>query len=138
MDLELIRDNLKAYLTAILGITDWDTIQFSLLPTDNPRGYFQVVEVTPSGSTVVSTWIVGIGIGAETLGDLNSQVSALVKAVVDNLGQNNTCLAGLGSVKLSDSIEIEVPNTYSQQSSISLTTGFTTSISFGIQVTSAN
>jgi hypothetical protein len=133
-----IKQQLKAYLTSNFGVTKWDAIQFSLLPKSDPVGYFQAIEVRPTRATVISVWLVGIGVASTTLDDLDTKVAELVSSIIDTFGQNPVCISGLGSMKLSEQVQIEVPNTYAQQSQVSTSTGFSTSVSFGLEITTAN
>jgi hypothetical protein len=137
LSLENIGDALTTKLTDIFGIDDWDTIQFSMLPGEPNKGYFQVVEVNPGRSVHESTWLVGIGIAKTNLGDLRAEVSNIVNLTVTNFAQIDSCIEGLGSAKLSDQIQIEIPDTYSQQSSVSITSGYKTAVSFGLRITTA-
>jgi hypothetical protein len=137
MDISNIRSALTTKLTEVYSITDWNSIKFSMLPGDDPLGYFQVVEINPGRSVHESTWLIGIGVSSTSLDDLWAQVSTIVNSTVTNFAQVNSCIAGLGSARLSDQIQIEVPDTYSQQAAVSTTTGFKTSVSFGLQITIA-
>lgn len=132
-----LRTQLAAELTGLYGIPNWDSIQFSMLPADDPKGYFQCVEINPGRSVHESTWLIGIGIAEVTLDTLWATVSTIVDTTIENFAQIDSCIAGLGSAHLSDQIQIEVPDTYSQQSSVSIATGFKTSVSFGLRITTA-
>lgn len=132
-----IRLALETELTSIYGITEWDSIQFSMLPGEANKGYFQVVEVNPGRSVQETTWLVGIGIAQTTLDALWVQVSMIVNSTITNFAQVNSCINGLGSAQLSDQIQIEVPDTYSQQSAVSVATGFKTAVSFGLKISTA-
>jgi hypothetical protein len=108
-----------------------------MLPGDDPEGYFQVVEINPGRSVHQSTWLVGIGISATSLDDLWTQVSTIVNQTVTNFSEADACISGLGSAHLSDQIQIEVPDTYTQQAQVTNTNAFKTSVSFGIRITTA-
>lgn len=133
MQLSTLKSNIKTLLESTTGVTKWDTIQFSMLPSDAPKGYFQLNEIT-YGAMVSSDWLVGIGVASTSLSDLESQVFTILEAIENQFYYPNPCLAGGGIVNIQDSIQVEIPDTYANQSGITATDGFRTAITFMLTV----
>ena len=128
-NLNQIQTSFESLLTQTTGVTKWDTIQFSMLPKEQPKGYLQMTQVQ-YGALSTSEWLVGIGIAELTLEALNARVYHLLEAIEANLYSPNPCLEGGGSVAINGPIQVEIPDSYANQSGISNTTGFRTAITF--------
>jgi hypothetical protein len=126
----------KTKLSELTGIEDWEAISFGILPGEDPKGI-----VLPSSVSMVSQaklktiFMVGILISSQTLGDLSDTAQEIATLIGNSLGRAQVCLpGGAGLMRLVGEINIEIPQSYSQQSNISNTTGFFTSITFGVEV----
>jgi hypothetical protein len=131
-----IESQLSQLLTQVTQVTKWDTIQFSMLPTDSPKGYLQLAGVG-YGAIASSTWLVGIGIASTSLSGLKSQIYGILEAIESQLYQPQACLSGGGIVSIDGQIQVELPDSYANQSGISQTSGFRTAITFEVSVQSA-
>ncbi len=135
MTISQLRSNLKGYLTSVFNINKWDAIQHSMLPKDTPKGYFQLVDAK-FGQVSDTIWLVGIGVASTTLDGLWSQVDTILDLIDANMIHPQPCLT-FGSLKITSSIQVEIPDSYVNQGGISVTTGFRTAISFQVTIQSA-
>jgi len=131
-----LKTNLESFLRSTLGVQAWDTIQFSMIPTDAPKGYFQLSEIT-YGQSTQSLWLVGIGIASLSLSGLDNQIATILEAIEANYYYPQPCINGLGALSIPGSIQIEVPDSYANQSGISQTTGFRTAVTFQLSISFA-
>lgn len=131
-----IENQLKSLLTSTTQVSKWDTIQFSMLPTDQPKGYLQLSEIE-FGALASSSWLVGIGLASTSLNGLKAQIYAILEAIENLLYYPSPCLAGGGIVNITGPIQVELPDSYANQSGITQTTGFRTAITFEVNVQSA-
>lgn len=132
MNLLNVKSNLEANLTAITGVTNWEAIQFSMLPGDNPIGYLQLSQVN-TGAVQELVWLVGIGFASITLNDLWSQVYGSIEAVQNSIGVTGGC-TGDGAYKLDGPIECEIPDSYVNQGEFTATNGYRTAITFPLRL----
>jgi hypothetical protein len=132
MNLTTIQANIESQLTALTGVTVWDSIQFNLLPDDDPIGYLQLSQAS-LGPVTELTYLVGIGFASTTLSGLWAQSNSLIETIRSNLVLNNVCV-GEGRAMLDGPIEVEIPNTYVNQGEFSATDGYSVAVSFVIKV----
>lgn len=130
-----LRSNLKGFLIDTFNIPAWDSIQSSMLPKDPPKGYFQLVEAD-YGPVSRTTWLVGIGVAANSLDALWLKVDILLNIIEASMIHPRPCLT-FGSLEVSSSIQVEVPDSYVNQGGISVTTSFRTAVTFQVVITSA-
>lgn len=130
-----LRAGLLTYLQETFGIEKWDAIRFSMLPKDTPKGYFQLLQAN-FGTVVVTDWAVGIGVAATSLDSLWSAVDGILDTINNEMVLPQPCL-GIGNLKIQGPIQVEIPDSYSQQGGISATTGFKTAITFQLTIQSA-
>lgn len=131
--LSQIEAQLTSLLTGVTNVSKWDTIQFSMLPTDQPKGYLQLSEVD-YGSLSTTVWLVGIGIASTSLNGLKGQVYAILEAIESQLFYPSPCLPEGGIVSVRGPVQVELPDSYANQSGISQTSGFRTAITFELSI----
>lgn len=126
--------SIKTALTAILGITSWNSIQYILKPADDPIGYIQLSEA--SHAIALSTYIysVAIGVADLTLDGLNAEIDTLIGLLKDAFITGSYCTSA-GSIELDSSIFIAEIDSYPQDSYLTETSGFKTGIAFRIKLT---
>ena len=130
-----LRANLLSFLQETFGITKWDAIRFSMLPKDPALGYFQLLQAT-YGPVVVTEWAVGIGVAAVSLDELWAKVDAVLDTINDTMVSPEPCL-GFGLLKVQGPVQVEIPDSYTQQGGISTTTAFKTAVTFQLTLQSA-
>lgn len=125
-------DDVIASLTLTTGVTKWDSIRFSLLPSDEPQGYVQPSRVSFTQTIRTTRYMGVIGLAALTLEELWADVEQMVSSL--QTYQRAQCVGGM-SGKLVGDIVIDIPDTYSTQAHQSSTSaGFKTSIAFELEV----
>lgn len=138
MNLQALRGQLEASLSVTTGVTSWDTIQFSMLPFEQPKGYFQLVELEPGRTTSTSIWMVGIGIAATSLEALHTQVATLVESVVSTYSNPQDCLGIGGNARLQGPLQVEIPSSYINENAVTTTSAFQTALTFTIAIEAQN
>lgn len=130
------RAALLANLTAITGVTDWENIGFSMLPSDAPTGFAYLIENAPGKTTQSITMAVGIGVASTTLSGLFSACDGLMDAIATAYGKQRTTCDGLGGlVELVEPVQTTLPESYVNQNVTSATEAFRTVITFAVRLT---
>lgn len=136
MDAATARSQLLASLTTVTGVTNWENIAFSMRPTDDPTGYFTLIECEPNKTTQIFTFAVGIGVADVSLSGIYGQCDELVALIATAYGkQRQGCDGIAGQVGLLDPIRVEVPDSFPNQNVTSATEAFKTAITFAVQIT---
>jgi hypothetical protein len=130
-----IRTALIASLTASTGITNWENIGFSMLPSDAPSGFLYRLEMTASKTTKEVVFAVGIGVASTTLSGLFVLTDELTDMIAENYGKQRVSCEGLGTIGLLDGIREELPDSYVNQNVTSSTEAFRTAITFALKIT---
>lgn len=126
--------DLKDTLTAITQVDNWESINFGILPGENPKGYLFPLGVAPSSpSRQVITYGVAIAISSTSLQGLGETALQLSRTIARSFTTAVVC-SSEGVVRLIGNIDIEPPQSYPQQSNVTLTTGFFTAVTFAIEV----
>lgn len=121
---------IQTILTALTDVEDWDSITFGILPNEDPKGFLFPVSIESVGaSRQIISYGVGILVSALTLEGLNDVSIGIAKAISLGFNTNPQCTEN-GALTLEGSIDIEPPQSYSNQSSVSNTNGFFTSVTF--------
>lgn len=118
-------------------VQNWDSINFGILPGEAPKGFVFPMVVSPQSlSYSKSTYMVAIAISGTTLNGLSSAAMELALDILAEFQNPTICLPGDqgGSVKLEGDIDIELPQSYTNQGHISKTNGFFTSLSFRLSI----
>lgn len=130
-----IRSALITSLQAATGITNWENIGFSMLPTDSPSGFLYRMEMTASKTTKEVVFAVGIGVADTSLSGLFEQTDAMTDAIAANYGKQRVNCEGIGTVGILDTIREELPDSYVNQNVTSSTEAFRTAITFALKIT---
>ncbi len=133
MELRKLHNSLKYKLSELLGVYEWDTTQFTILPNEKPKGYLQLVQTT-IGAVYSTEWMVGIAVADDDLNTLWDNVYSIVESINTYLTHPSPCIKPGGTLSLNGSIDIEVPSSYSNQTGISNTEGWKTAIIFSVTV----
>jgi len=125
-------------LEEITGVSDWESINFGILPGEDPKGYLFPLSVEANNpSRQIVSYAVGIAISSDTLTGLSEASLDLANQIVKAFSQEPQCFlddsGNSKSLRLTTGVEIEIPQTYPNQSNISLTTGFFTALTFTIE-----
>lgn len=122
--------------SSLPSVTSWDHISFGILPNEAPKGFTMLMKVDPvSLSLNEYFWGVGILVSGTSKEDLDAQVFELIDNIILTFNKPRQC-TGLGRVEIEGSVDVEQPQTYAQQSNVSTTTGFFTSVTFMVKTTS--
>lgn len=132
-----VEPQLQALLTELTGVSDWNTIQFSMIPTDTKLGYTQVVNAQPDKAKSRLQYLVVIGIASTSLQALKDEIDLLLSKLLPAFSNQGACL-GSGLAQLISQIDVETPDTYSINNNVSLNSDFKTSISLLIEVIISN
>lgn len=125
---------IKEQLQSITGVTNWESINFSILPDEDPKGFMFPLAINPeSPSRSIVTYGVGIAISSSSLEGLTTESLLISNTIARSFSTRAIC-SDEGIIRLVGSIELEPPQSYPQQSNVSLTTGFFTAITFSIEV----
>ena len=123
---------LKQNLQNTLGVTDWDSFNFFILPGDDPKGFINLSAVNrASQASTTKTWDIAIAISDLTRSGLLSQIDDLTDLVIDSYSKAASCIDGGHLVKFGESgIVIEPVQSYPQQDVSSNLSGFFTAMGF--------
>lgn len=128
---------LEGYLGTLLGLTGFQAVQFSLLPEDSPLGYLQLLEANSvfNSRTIDATFLVAVGLSAESFDDLSEQVESMVYLIVNTLSSNfQECIQGVSKVALEGNVVIDTYDSYATSNHISDTTVWSGKIAFRVRV----
>jgi tetrahydromethanopterin S-methyltransferase subunit B len=121
-------------LETITQVENWNSINFGILPGEDPKGFiFPLGVEINSPSRHIITYAVGISISEISIELLMSKVLEISGAIAKAFSTQAQCIDGK-IAQLTSNIDIEIPQSYPNQSNVSLTTGFFTAITFTIQV----
>lgn len=127
-----IHSAIESLFIDLFGITEWDSISFSMLPEDASKGYFQINEVQPGNAVNTTEWLVGIGVSDSTLDGLWEQVYGYLDIIKSQLMNRQQCLGnGVAKATL---VNVSIPDSYTNNSHLTSAQGFKTAIAFNLIV----
>ncbi len=126
---------IQSVLTNLTGVSNWDSINFGILPNESPKGYLFPLRVDPnSPSRQVITYGVAIAVSGADLEGLGGICLEISQGLARAFKSGPVCSEDLGVIRLIGPIDINAPQSYPNQSNVSLTTGFFTAITFTLEV----
>jgi hypothetical protein len=136
MNITTQRELIKTNLESTLEVTNWDSVNFGILPNENSKGFISFGKLEKvDNSLSKSTWLVGVAVSNVSLEGLYTEALGIIQSAYDLFSNPTTCFSGLGNTQLASEINMEIPQSYAQQSNISSTNGWFTAITFAIEIT---
>jgi len=136
MNIAQIEQDLINFLTTTTGVTEWDSIQFSLLPTDEALGYIQLVEM-PVGANQATTqlkFMIMIGYAAESLDELKTNIYLACENIFNAVSKPTVCF-GSGQLSIaSPGIVVDIPDSDITQNNITNAGLMRTALAFTLLV----
>jgi hypothetical protein len=130
-----MRELLANYLATLTGVENWTSINFGILPQEDPKGYLFLSSIQPQNKTrLIEFWGCAIAVSATTLNDLADKCHALAKLIANALKASVVCIPNVGSLTLSGNVDVEPPQSYPNQGNQSSTSGFFTAITFVLEI----
>lgn len=118
----------------LIPLERWDTINFGILPNEPSKGIVFPSSVNQLNSNrSVTDFLVGILVSNVSFNDLASECLELANLIYQKYGREKQCTEN-GMLELLGDIDISTPQSYSNQSNISNTNGFFTSVSFALRL----
>lgn len=129
-----MRRELQQYLASLIGVSTWDSIQFSMLPDEDPIGYMQLARSTATVNSVTQqvTYLCWVGISSSSLDNLLDTAENMVNTLVDTLSRPNVCIPGVARIYLGGDVVVDTPDTYVNQNVVSGASGFKMAIAFQV------
>lgn len=130
-----MREALTNHLANVTGVSDWNSINFGILPGENPKGYMFLASTSVSNRVrKVQLWAFAIAVSATSLNQLSDTTEALTDKILTAFKNPTGCIEGIGLIELSGNVDVEAPQSYSHQGNQSQTTGFFTAITFLLEI----
>jgi len=133
MNLQQAQSNLETELSNLTGVSNWQSTSFGILPNEGPKGYLQLESVSNTNLSLSRVrFLGGIAVSGASLSALNTRVFDLVEALVSGFRNSQGCLGGT-RFRIISPINVEIPQTYSQQNNVSSISGYFTAITFALE-----
>lgn len=128
-----LNEQLKDSLTSITGVSDWFTIEFSMLPSEDPKGFIYPIVFQQTRTTLEVSWFMGIKVADTDISLLNATCFQLIEALVNSTANPANCLTDKGNFEISK-IDLEIPSSFTNENIRSNVTAYVTVLSCEIKL----
>ena len=122
-----LHTQLKASLTSITGVGEWFTIEFSMMPTESPKGFLYPLLFEVQKTTFTTVWLMAIKVTSLDIDSFNTTVFSLIDSLIGATANPEVCLTSEGNFQISE-IDLELPKSYTNENIRSNVTAYQTVI----------